>query len=294
MDDRNPEKLPAPFVAVAGNEAAPNVPTIARLSVARRVLERVNWKNRYFKDFNALNTEFRECDFRYSYFERAYFRKAKFVSCNFEGAIFVDCNLKSSNFYGCDLKFARFQRSLVDLDDLIASLPAEPNIRQEILQNLRANAIEVGDYASQSRLILQEIEASKRHYRYALSGFDSYYRKKYLGYLPKFKALIHLAGLQLSGLVWGHGEKSGRLLISSAFLLALLTVVNFWSVLPTVSWSETNGGLKIFEYVVQQFLDMSPDPKFRGFAFVDYAAVVMRYVYIGLFISVLYKSISHR
>lgn len=293
MEERNPEKLPATVVAITGEEL-PSVPGLVRISVARRTLERVNWRNCHFKDFNALNTEFRECDFRYSYFERAYFRKAKFINCNFEGALFVDCNLKSSNFYGCDLKFARFQRSLVDLDDMIASLPAEPNIRQESLQNLRANAIDVGDYSSQSRLVLQEIEASKRHYRYALTGFDSYYRRKYLGYLPKFKAFLKLAGLQLSGLVWGHGEKSARLLASCTLLLAILTGLNFWAVLPTVSWTDTRGGLKIFEYVVREFLDMSPDPKFSGFAIVDYAAVVMRYVYIGLFISILYKSISHR
>jgi uncharacterized protein YjbI with pentapeptide repeats len=187
MEERRSDKLPAPLVAIAGDDELPNVSSIARISVARKTIVRANWRNRHFKDFNALNTEFTDCDFRYSYFERAYFRKAKFTNCNFEGALFVDCNLKSSNFYGCDLKFARFQRTLVDLDDLIGSLPAEPNIRQEILQNLRANTIEVGDYASQSRLILQEVEASKRHYKYALSGFDSYYRRKYLGYLPKLR-----------------------------------------------------------------------------------------------------------
>jgi hypothetical protein len=291
MEDHSQDKLPTPLISFPAGE---EIPLINRISLARKTISRADYKNRYFKDVNALDATFRDCDFRYSYFERAYFRNATFISCNFEGTVFLECNLKGSNFYGCDLKFARFQRTLVELDDLIASLPAEPNIRQEVLQNLRANAIEVGDFASQSRLILQEVEAAKRHYRYALSGLDSYYKKKYLGYLPKFKAFARLTCLQLSGLVWGHGEKSARLLFSSAFLLLLLTILNFWSVLPRVSWGETHSGFKIFEYVVQQFLDMSPDSRFRGFAFVDYAAVVMRYIYIGLFISVLYKSISHR
>jgi len=39
---------------------------------------------------------------------------------------------------------------------------------------------------------------------------------------------------------------------------------------------------------------MEPDKKFGGFVSIDYAVVIMRYVYIGLFISILYKSISHR
>jgi uncharacterized protein YjbI with pentapeptide repeats len=230
MEDGKADKLPV--VVVASNDDLPVIPMIARISVARRTIAEANWRNRHFKDFNALNTEFKDCNFRYSYFERAYFRKAKFISCNFEGAQFVDCNLKSSNFYGCDLKYARFQRTILELDDLIVSLPAEPNIRNAILQNLRTNAIDVGDYASQSRLKLQEVEAAKRHYKYALSGFDSYYKRKYCGYLPKVKAFENLATLLLSGIVWGHGEKSVRLLISSTLLLALLTILNFWSVLP--------------------------------------------------------------
>lgn len=281
-------------IVATGKRYLPAIPPIIQISVSHKAIEGEVWKHCLFKDFNALKTEFKNCDFRYSHFERAYFRNAQFINCNFEGAFFVDCNFKGSNFDNCDIKYARFQRTLVELDDLIASLPAEPNIRQEMLKNLRANAIEVGDYASQSRLILQEIEAAKLHHRYALVGYDSYYKKKYLGYLPKAKAFFRLAGLHIGGLVWGHGEKSGRLLLSSTFLLLLLTGLNFWSVLPRVSWSETDSGLRILEYVVQQFLDMSPDVKFRGFVFVDYAAVLMRYLYIGLFISVLYKSISHR
>lgn len=295
MNDQASDKTKATAVTLMPVEAnLPAVPALLRISVARKTVARENWKNRHFKDFNALNTEFRNCDFRYSIFERAYFRKAKFVECNFEGAQFFDCNLKSSNFYNCDLKYTRFQKTLLELNDVIASLPAEPNIRQESLQNLRANMIEVGDYASQSRLILQEVEAAKRHYKYALVGFDSYYRKKYLGYLPKFRALVRLSLLHLSGLIWGHGEKPGRLLISSAAILIFLAGLNFWSVLQNVGWPETRGGGKILEYVVQLFLDMSPNPRFRGFEFVDYAVVIMRYIYIGLFISVLYKSISHR
>lgn len=283
-----------PMTVVGLLDEARDIPKILRVTLARKRMSRQNFRNLHFKDFNALEAEFQNCDFRYSIFERAYFRKAKFIECDFEGAQFFDCNLKSSNFYNCDLKYTRFKRTLLELDDLIASLPAEPNIRQECIQNLRANMIEVGDYTSQSRLILEEIEAAKRHYRYALTGFDSYYRKKYLGYLPKFRALTRLTCLQLSGLVWGHGEKSGRLLVSSALILLFLTGVNFWSVLQTVSWSETNAGLRILEYVLRLFLDMSPNPRFRGFELVDYAIVLMRYIYIGLFISVLYKSISHR
>ena len=117
---------------------------------------------------------------------------------------------------------------------------------------------------------------------------------RYSGIFSKLKAGAKLAGLNVSGLIWGHGEKAGRLVTSCFVLLCVLAFINFWNVMPRVGWKESGAGWKVLEYVVQLFLDMSPDLKFQGFAVIDYAAVLMRYIYIGLFISILYKSISHR
>ncbi|WP_026607033.1 pentapeptide repeat-containing protein [Methylocapsa acidiphila] len=272
----------------------PSIPRIARLAFSHKKFCSENWKNSDFKDFNALGAEFENCDFSYSNFERAYFRDAKFTNCRFIGARFMDCNLKGANFYKCDLKFARFQRCLIDVRELMAALPSEPNIRREALQNLKANAVEVGDYASQSLLVLQEIEATKRHYKYAITGFDTYYLNKYSTFISKFEASIKLIWLEIGGLIWGHGEKPWRLLISCFMLLSIYSLVNFWSVMPRVGWGESLQGLREFEYIIRLFLDMSPDKNFSGYIIVDYLVVVMRFVYIGLFISVLYKSISHR
>jgi Pentapeptide repeats (9 copies) len=292
-DDKQVGRRPADIVGLKP-EDLPQIPEIARITVSHRRISRIDWRNRSFKDFNALKTEFDDCDFRYSDFQKAYFRDAKFTRCRFDGARFSDCNFKNASFYECDLQFAQFQRCLLDVTDLIPSLPAEPNIRREALQNLRANAISVGDYASQRVLILQEIEATKRHYTYALRGYDSYYKNKYSTTLSKFNAGAKLAWLNISGLVWGHGEKPGRLLLSAIFLLCALALINFWSVMPRIGWIESHQGIKPLEYIIQLFLNLSPDQRFQGYVVIDYCVVVMRYVYIGLFISILYKSISHR
>src|SRR3546814_728743 len=145
-----------------------------------------------FKNLNALGTSFDNCDLRYSCFERGYFRNAKSTNCRFDGARFSDCNFKSADFYKCDLKFVHFQRCLVDVKGLVASLPSEPSIRREALQNLRANAVEVGDYSSQSFLILQQVEATRRHHSYALRGYDSYYQKKYSSIFSKQIGRAHV------------------------------------------------------------------------------------------------------
>jgi len=275
-------------------KAIPGVPDVGRVSVSHQRLSKVDWRSKLFKDFNARNAKFEDCDFRYAIFERAYFRDTQFTNCRFDGARFSECNLRTVKFYGCDLKYVLFQRCQVDLEELIAALPPEPNLRREALQNLRANAVEIGDYASQTRLILQELKSAKLHYSYAVRGYSSYYKRKYAGFFPKLRAGIHLAGLHLSDLVWGHGEKPIRLLWSCLFFLCVLTFVNFWAVMPKVGWADSHGGLKPLEYVVRLFLDMSTNDRFQGYAVIDYIAVLMRYIYIGLFISVLYKSISHR
>jgi len=293
-DEANAPDNQQPDLQVLQGSALPAVEAIQRIVVSHKKIVGADWRNREFTDFNALKTVFENCDFRYSNFKRAYFRDARFINCRFDGARFDDCNFKSANFYGCDLKFAHFHKCLLEVREIVASLPAEPNIRREGLQNLKANAIEVGDHENVSLLVLQEIEATKRHYSYAMRGFDTYYRNKYATFIAKAQAGLKLLWLQVNGLVWGHGEKPWRLLISCLLILTTLGIINFWSVMPRVGWQNTQGGINVLTYVFRLFLDMSPDEQYRGFALIDYAAVIMRYVYIGLFISVLYKSISHR
>jgi len=206
-------------IVILKPEELPEIPYIERSAVARRKIVRADWRNRDFKDFNALAAQFEDCDFRYSNFQRGYFRDAKFTNCRFVGARFTECTFRGASFYRCDLKFVNFERCLIDVRELVASLPSEPNIRREALQNLRANASEVGDYAAEGLLVLQEIEATKRHYSYVLRGFDSYYRTKYSSILSKFKAGVKLAWLQIGGHIWGHGEKPWRLLLSCLVIL---------------------------------------------------------------------------
>ena len=274
-------------------EDLPEIAYIERISVSHRKISRADWKNRNIKDINALGAEFYDCDFRYSYFERGYFRDAKFTKCRFTGVRFSDCNFKNSEFYNCDFKFSNFKRCLIDVQAVLPSLPSEPNIRREGLKNLRANAAEIGDYASQGLLILQEIDTTKRHYSHALHGYDSYYQEKYPTIFSKLWAGAKLTWLQVGGAIWGHGEKPLRLLISCLLILFVLALINIWRVAPIVGWTAIDGGLRPLEYVIRLFLGMSPKD-FGGFVVVDYLVVLARYLCIGLFVSILYKRISHR
>jgi hypothetical protein len=252
------------------------------------------WNTRLFVDANGLKGKFFDCDFSYSVFERAYFRDAEFTNCRFVGARFFECNFKGAKFYLCDLRFSQFHRSQIDTKEILAALPSDPNMRRDCLQNLRANSVEIGDYPSQRLFVLEEIEATKEHYRRTIWGTDSYYRKKYAALLPKIEAAWKLFWLQLSSLVWGNGERPANILISAVLILLAFTLINFWSIYPRVGWFESIAGLKVLQYTTSLFLDLPTESKFRGFLLVDYLIVIMRYLYIGLYISVLYRKISYR
>lgn len=277
----------------------PEIPPIKRIQFPskpstqfiKRIVSKKVWKNCQFDDLNGNATEFVDCDFSYSVFNRAYFHNAKFKNCRFIGCLFFDCNFRGVNFYLCDLKYARFHRSLVEAKSIVATIPHEPNIRREALQNLRANAAEIGDFPSLRLLVLEEIAANKDHYKRAMIGVEEYYQKKYPATFQKFGAGWSLAWLHISSFIWGHGEKPSKIILSGIVLLLGLTLTNLASLLPTHDWTAVFGALG---YTISLFFDLNENKEFRGFVIVDYAIVAMRYLYVGLYISVLYKIISHR
>ena len=251
-------------------------------------------RNKHFVDVNGKSETYDGFDFSYCIFERAYFKSATFKNCKFTGARFLDCNFRSAQFVICDLSYVDFSRTLIDAKEVVASLPEAPNQRRDALQNLRANANAIGDHDALGMLTLQEVAAATEHHKRALLGSDSYYRQKYTSFWDKLKSAGALTRYTASGIVWGHGEKPAHILSSLVGLLLTLALINFWAVLPRQSWATTGYGLEIFRYVFETFLNLPSDQRFRGFLFVDYAVAIARYVYVGIFISILFKSISHR
>ena len=267
---------------------------IHRIRLAHTTHQGKDYRNRRFDDLNGNKAKFISCDFSYSIFHRAYFHEARFENCKFTGCQFYDSSLRNASLYCCDLHYATFYRTFVEPNELLASLPLEPNLRRDSLQNLRANAVDIGDFESQRTYVLAEIEAKADHLSRALRGSDGYYQTKYPTLVDRGKAGLTLLTLRFDGFVWGHGERPGRILLSLTIFLVLISLVNFWAVLPRVSWGGTREGLEVLRYSVDKFLDAPTQAEFRGFLIVDYILIIMRYLYIGLFISVLYKSISHR
>lgn len=227
-----PVSVPPPAPERVTNADAPALgEPIARARLSRASHSRLDVRNRRFDDLNANQSTFVDCDFSYSVFERAYLRGARFENCRFVGCRFADSNLRGAAFHVCDFRYANFQRTLLEPREMLAVLPLEPNLRRDSLQNLRANAAEIGDFASQRLFVLAEVEAHRDHLTRALRGSEDYYRRKYPGVLDKLRAFAGLTKLRIGGAVWGHGERPFRMLGSAAVLVVALTLVNFLSTL---------------------------------------------------------------
>ena len=158
-------------------QAAPQ--RLQRIKIKDNNGRKINWIHSIAVDVNASKAKFSECKFDYSQFECGYFRNSEFRNCSFLGVSFYDCNFRGAKFYKCDFRYATFHRCLIDVEEILASIPHEPNIRRESLQNLKANALEMGDYESIKTLVMDDIHARKLHYLYIIKGKDSYYREKY-------------------------------------------------------------------------------------------------------------------
>ncbi len=281
------------------SEEDPKIPRINRINflntntkiIVKKEIQNKKWKQRIFDDLNGHKVHFKDCDFSYSIFRRGYFRNATFTNCRFVGCQFYDSNFRGTNFYLCDLRFVRFHRCQLDIESTIAALPPEPNIRQELLQNLRANAVEIGDFKSQRPLVLEEIATSKDHYWRAFIGSENHYREKYPSAFLKIGAGWEYLRLNVGTFVWGNGEKPLNIAISGISILLILTIINFYFLPTTHDWKSFFDALT---YSISTFFDIDTDQHFNGRVLVDYAIVSLRYIYVGLYISVLYKIISHR
>lgn len=258
----------------------------------------INYSNIRFTDANGFGVTFNNCNFAYCIFERAYFRKARFNNCSFVGSLFINCVLRSSTFESCNLSYVRFKDSLISVDSVIRSLPLEPSIRRELLQNLRINARSIGDEKGVKTFIREELCAEREHYRKAREMKEDYYVKKYKGIVNWIKVRVNSLLLWLDYHFWGHGEYPANLV---RFILGLLVLL---SLIVLLSSDQLNGSisiqqlpgllLKSCEATAYTFLGINKSSDIEVGLFLTILLILIRYVTFGLFVGMLFRSFSKR
>lgn len=258
----------------------------------------IRYKHAILDDVSGKQVEFVGLDFSYCVFTRAYFHEAKFRDCKFVGARFTDCNFRNADIIRCDFRYADFTGTRIDTKEILNNLPAEPNIKRELLQILRKNALSMGDVRSGRQFVLKEIAAEKEHLRRAWKQDEPYYKEKYGGFKKLFKVFVDRSLLWIDGFLWGHGEQLWRMLISVPLLIlvcAAISTIRAESIIPdpTIS-SAVNVFRSEFSYYLNLFVDVQADHQTQRIIWLDWIIVLSRYLVFGVLISGLFRWFSHR
>lgn len=257
----------------------------------------VNYKHSHLTDVGGKNDHVSNIDFSYSVMTRAYFHKAKFEDCKFVGTRFTDCNFRSATFINCDFRYADFTGTRIGTKEILKSLPDEPNLRRELLQILRKNAISMGDVRSARSFVIAEIKAKKEHLRLAWRAEGKYYGK-YNTLVGRAKIGLERICLSLDWYLWGHGERLWMMGFSVTLLLALAATI---SVSTTTLLPSDPAVSDVFRHFFQAlthyislFLDVPTDARVQQIVWLDWLVVVARYVAFGVLVSGIFRWLSHR
>jgi hypothetical protein len=290
-----PEALPV--ATDASNGVVPFKP-IRLENVKLTGVAKQNYQHAFLTDISGKGEAYEGVDFSYSVITRGYFHQARFHDCKFAGARFTDCNFRNAIFKDCDFRYADFSGTRIETDEILRSLPSEPNIRRELLQILRKNSLSLGDVASSRRFVIAEIDAKREHLRRAWRLDEGYYRKKYTGFRKQVFIGLKRLGFWLDSFLWGHGERLWKLPIAVAVFLFLAASVStvFWismQVEPTLS-SSADEFARYFWYYLNLFLDVPYNTPSTQWFWVDAMTILARYLTFGILIAGLFRWLSHR
>ena len=251
-----------------------------------------------FVDVNGFGVTFRNCYFSYSVFDRAYFRNAKFTNCSFIGCVFLNSNLRGAYFESCDLRYARFKETLLSVESIVKTLPLEPSIRRELLQNLRINARSIGDERGVKLFIREELRAEREHYKKSRERKEDYYARKYSGRGNWIKVRNKSVVLWLDYHIWGHGEHPYNLMkfVFTALIVYSIIVLFLSNQLSSASSIKQ---LSVFLYnsflaTTCIFIGINNSTSVSVNLLLSFAIVITRYIALGLFVSMLFRSLSKR
>jgi hypothetical protein len=243
--------------------------------------------DRVFERVSAKDIRFASVDFKYCVFDDCYLRSCAFDSCDFTGCRFVRTSFHGSTFTGCIFDYASFDRTLIDPDILDTCCPGWDNLKLRFARTLRMNYQGLGDSAAVNKAIIVELNATRSHLYKTWRSNESYYRNKYQG-IRRLQQFLAWSGFVALDFVWGNGESAVKLARTTIVLLALLAV------LDTLSYRNPMLVADFAQALVdspQVFLGTT-QPGYPGLVIAG--LTLIRYVVLGLFLSILIRRFARR
>lgn len=271
-----------------------------------RIFEHCNISKSSQKDFrqsimrkvSGKNARFENFDFRYVDMEDCYFHGAHFENCDFTGVKMRRCNFRSATFGTCKFDYMNIDETPIDNKQIIKQLPDAPNIAREITQSLRRNSVTLGEIAEVRTLTLLEIKQEQEHLRRAIKGNGDYYQKKYGRWSDQFTLRYRLAKLNLSSVVWGHGERLSNLVISSIVVIGILSAISVSidihsssEISVSEAWKNLRG---YFFQNLKDFVGVTSVNSIPQNGLITWIIAFSRIIFTGMFVAVIFRSLSRR
>lgn len=246
-------------------------------SYSRRELTRVYAVKRTFSDVDFSQCSFTSC----------YFRNCRFIRCNFTGTNFKETNLRGSTYPESIFKYTTFDKSPVDAEILDNCLPPEENLARDLVQSLRVNFAQIGNYEAVNKAISIEVKQTGQHLYNAAYSKQSYYRGKeeYAGINRILYVWKHFSWKFLD-ILWGNGESIVKILFSAIFFVIAS------SLLVYIGNPEETPLKNAFLGPIYAFWGVST--KFSIGESYMLLLTVGRLIFFSLFISVLIKRLARR
>jgi hypothetical protein len=247
-----------------------------------------------FKDATLKESEFMDCTFI-----GCYFRKAKIKNCTFVASKFISCQFPKVSVQSCNFNYAHFEGCIIPYSEMQYNLSPEPNIRLELSANLAHAAETIGLTKEACSYQLDSIKAQESHLWAAVFSTTTWYQEHYKG-TSRAVALFDLIKSKIDGLIWGHGERWEVLLRNFAILTFIVFPVVLWLLKDGLATPEKTS----FNFLEIEWLSISTILSINGLSNIAATSVGTKIVMItevflglviaGLFISLIFRSISRR
>ena len=166
-----------------------------------------------FIDISFKSVKLQDSDFQNCIFVGCYFRRTTLSNCKFTGCRFYDCQFPKVALNNCNFQYTQFRQCQIPFDEMEYSLPAPQNIREQLCRNLSIQSANLGLSEDYRRYRESELKAREENLWNMAFGRSSWYREHYRG-IEKPKAFCKWLYSKSNGLLWGYGDRLGRLLVS--------------------------------------------------------------------------------
>jgi hypothetical protein len=242
-----------------------------------------NFSRKIFCRAYAVNLVFTEVNFKQCVLDQCYFRNCKFLRCDFTGTEFKSCNLRGAQFDGCKFMYSTWEKTIIEENFLDYCLPSEENIARDLVQELRVNFSQIGNYPAVNHASSIEVKLTGIHLYKSAYSRESYYREKHKGWNRVLMAYKHLKW-KILDLLWGNGESIFKVILSATFIIIILTTISFKA--NGIPWIDNLEASFLGFWGVHNSVTLP--------TYISTCLTISRFTFFGLFLTILVKRLARR